>query len=96
MTTLSSIFEQFETQTGVQPVPADMSNRPTSLPIRLIEFYQHAAVGRPSPCRFTPSCSSYAIESLERHGLMRGSWLAVRRIGRCHPLGGHGFDPVPE
>lgn len=46
-------------------------------------------------CRFAPSCSSYAIGALERHGALRGSWLAVRRIGRCHPWGGHGYDPVP-
>ena len=61
-------------------------------PIRL---YQHARAGRPSPCRYTPTCSSYAIEALETHGPVRGSWLAVRRICRCHPFGGHGYDPVP-
>jgi putative membrane protein insertion efficiency factor len=61
-------------------------------PIRL---YQEARVGRLSPCRFTPSCSSYAIEALELHGAVRGGWLAVRRLSRCHPLGGHGYDPVP-
>ncbi len=47
-------------------------------------------------CRFEPSCAQYALEALERHGAGRGSWLALRRVGRCHPWGGLGFDPVPE
>lgn len=46
-------------------------------------------------CRFEPSCSSYAIEALQLHGALRGSWLAARRISRCHPWGGSGYDPVP-
>ncbi|MEL6543259.1 MAG: membrane protein insertion efficiency factor YidD [Myxococcota bacterium] len=46
-------------------------------------------------CRFQPTCSSYAIEALQRHGPLRGSLLTLRRIGRCHPWGGHGYDPVP-
>lgn len=46
-------------------------------------------------CRFTPTCSRYAIEALERHGAARGGWLALRRVLRCHPWGGGGFDPVP-
>ena len=61
-----------------------------------VRGYQHLRAGRPSPCRFDPSCSTYALEALERHGAVRGSWLAVRRISRCHPWGGHGWDPVPE
>lgn len=49
----------------------------------------------PPSCRFLPSCSTYTIEAIERHGAGRGSLLAFRRIVRCHPWGGHGFDPVP-
>jgi putative membrane protein insertion efficiency factor len=46
-------------------------------------------------CRYLPSCSEYAIDAVKMHGAMRGSWLAAKRIGRCHPWGGHGHDPVP-
>ena len=46
-------------------------------------------------CRFTPSCSEYAIDAVRTHGAARGVWLALKRVGRCHPLGGHGIDPVP-
>ena len=50
----------------------------------------------PPSCRFAPSCSAYAIEAVERHGGIKGSALALRRILRCHPWGGSGFDPVPH
>lgn len=61
-----------------------------------VRGYQRLAAGRPSPCRFDPSCSSFAIEALERHGALRGTWLAARRLARCHPWGGMGWDPVPD
>ena len=47
-------------------------------------------------CRYQPTCSAYAIEALQKHGAFRGSVLAAKRIARCHPWGGHGYDPVPE
>jgi uncharacterized protein len=49
----------------------------------------------PSTCRYAPSCSAYAITALSRYGAFKGSWLAAKRILRCHPWGGHGYDPVP-
>lgn len=61
-----------------------------------IVAYQFLRAGRPSPCRFTPSCSAYALEAIETHGAVRGLALAVRRLLRCHPWGAHGWDPVPE
>jgi len=65
--------------------------------LALIRFYQRAM----SPlmgdtCRFQPTCSDYAALSIERFGVLRGSWLAVRRLSRCRPFGGSGYDPVPE
>jgi putative membrane protein insertion efficiency factor len=60
-----------------------------------IRIYQVAASPFPSPCRFTPSCSSYALEAVRRYGAARGLWLGARRMLRCHPFGGSGYDPVP-
>jgi hypothetical protein len=62
-------------------------------PIRLWQVTFSAVL--PPSCRFSPSCSAYAITAIERHGPARGLWLAIRRIGRCHPWGGSGYDPVP-
>ena len=64
--------------------------------IVLIRFYQICISPlKPPTCRFTPTCSAYALEALRKHGLFKGSWLAIRRILRCHPWGGSGYDPVP-
>jgi uncharacterized protein len=65
--------------------------------IALIKLYQWivSPMLGPSKCRFTPTCSSYAIEAFNKHGIFKGFWLTVKRIGRCHPWGGHGYDPVP-
>lgn len=65
--------------------------------IQLVRLYRFAV----SPwlganCRYDPTCSSYAIEALQMHGFLKGSWLAAKRIGRCHPWGGSGYDPVPK
>jgi uncharacterized protein len=63
--------------------------------VYLVELYQDATGHRPSRCRFVPTCSNYAIEAIEQRGLVVGLALVVRRLARCHPLGGRGFDPVP-
>ncbi|MFL5236316.1 MAG: membrane protein insertion efficiency factor YidD [Rhizomicrobium sp.] len=56
-----------------------------------------AVLGGPaSGCRFQPTCSEYFLGAVEQHGVLRGSWLGLRRLGRCHPWGGQGHDPVPE
>jgi len=67
-----------------------------SIVISVIRFYQRGiSPFTPAACRYRPTCSEYARLAVERHGLGRGVWLAVRRIGRCHPWGGSGLDPVP-
>ena len=65
--------------------------------ILLIKFYQKCLSPiLPNVCRYTPSCSEYFIQALQIHGVIKGSWLGVKRILRCHPWGGKGYDPVPE
>lgn len=63
------------------------------LPIRF--YQQFISPLTPPSCRYTPTCSQYAVEALRKHGPFKGFYLAVRRILRCHPWGGHGYDPVP-
>ncbi len=62
---------------------------------RLIRAYQWASAGAMPRCRFAPSCSHYAHEAIEEYGAIRGAWLGIRRISRCHPWNAGGFDPVP-
>jgi len=65
--------------------------------VLLIKFYQlFISPLTPATCRYQPTCSHYAKEALEKHGFLKGGWLAIRRIFSCHPFGGSGYDPVPE
>ncbi|MDT7944402.1 MAG: membrane protein insertion efficiency factor YidD [Dehalococcoidia bacterium] len=67
-----------------------------ALALAIIRFYQrHISPGRPPACRFLPTCSQYAYEALERHGLAKGSALTLGRLLRCHPWNPGGYDPVP-
>lgn len=64
--------------------------------LRAIEWYQGAFQWRPSPCRFSPTCSHYSHEAISVHGPKKGLWLTIRRLLRCRPFGPSGFDPVPD
>ncbi|MDG1833161.1 MAG: membrane protein insertion efficiency factor YidD [Verrucomicrobiota bacterium] len=70
--------------------------------LALLRFYRWAIsplltmIAGGTICRFEPSCSAYAMEAVKTHGALRGSWLTLRRLGRCHPWGGCGHDPVPQ
>ena len=68
-----------------------------SLPfIALIKLYQLVLSPLLGPkCRFTPTCSQYSLEAFKKYGPVKGFWLTIKRIGRCHPWGGHGWDPLP-
>ncbi len=79
---------------AAQAVERPVVVKPTVV-MRAVMWYQRAVDGRPSPCRFTPTCSSYALEAFEVHGTGRGLWLTVRRLVRCRPFGPSGWDPVP-
>jgi len=64
-----------------------------TLPVHFYRLVISPLLG--SNCRYQPTCSAYALEALQRHGAFKGGWLAIRRISRCHPMGGSGYDPVP-
>ena len=76
---------------------ANNIRRIVALPfIGLIRFYQKCISPlTPPACRYTPTCSQYAIEAIRKYGIIKGGWLATKRILRCHPWGGSGYDPVP-
>lgn len=64
--------------------------------LALVNFYRCCiSPFTPPSCRYVPTCSAYATEAIQKYGPFKGGWLAVKRIGRCHPWGGHGYDPVP-
>ncbi|MCE2522611.1 MAG: membrane protein insertion efficiency factor YidD [Rhodobacteraceae bacterium] len=65
-----------------------------SVPVRIYRIFGSPILGM--HCRFQPTCSAYAMEALERHGALKGSWLTFKRIAKCHPWGGSGLDNVPE
>lgn len=73
-----------------------ISRGPQRVVMVLIRGYQVLASPFPSPCRYYPSCSAYALEAVSRHGTIKGGWLGLRRILRCHPFKPGGIDPVPE
>lgn len=66
------------------------------IPLLLIKAYKYLISPMlPGACRYLPTCSEYAAQALKKHGLFKGGWLALKRIGSCHPWGGSGYDPVP-
>lgn len=65
-----------------------------SIPVRAYRLFGSPWLGR--SCRYQPTCSAYAMDALEKHGAIKGTILAAKRVGRCHPFGGDGYDPVPE
>lgn len=69
---------------------------PACLAVLMIRFYQKVISPWFLPtCRYTPTCSEYSLQAIRKYGLIKGGWLALKRILSCHPWGGHGYDPVP-
>ncbi|MDQ7070081.1 MAG: membrane protein insertion efficiency factor YidD [Rhodobacterales bacterium] len=65
-----------------------------AIPVRIYRLLFSPWIG--NSCRFQPTCSAYALEALEKHGAIKGAWLAAKRVGRCQPFGSDGYDPVPD
>lgn len=80
---------------AVGPVEPDTRTALARGLIWCVEAVRAVRANRLPACRYLPTCSAYAIEAIETHGAVRGGWFALRRLGRCHPLGSHGYDPVP-
>jgi putative membrane protein insertion efficiency factor len=69
---------------------------PSKIALLFVKFYQYAIRPLlPNACRFNPSCSQYATEAITKYGAVKGIWLGLKRISKCHPWGGQGYDPVP-
>ncbi len=67
-----------------------------AIPVLLVKIYKYSISPMlPNACRYTPTCSAYSIEALNKHGLIKGTYLSIKRILSCNPWGGHGYDPVP-
>jgi len=80
----------------VEKVIPLLSKSITIIPIILVKIYQYTiSPFFPNSCRFYPSCSEYSLQAFKKHGLIKGFWLTVNRLRKCHPWGGHGIDPVP-
>jgi uncharacterized protein len=84
-----------EAEMPIRERPTRRHSPAKALLLGALRTYQALRSGHPSPCRFYPTCSAYAVEAVSEHGAWRGAWLAVRRVARCRPFGGHGIDLVP-
>ena len=91
-----AITLEAEEQVGAPATEARPPGLVTRILLATIHTYQQLRAGRPTGCRYLPTCSAYAEEAIRRHGPLRGMSLAARRLARCHPWGGHGVDPVPD
>ena len=85
---------------SLKPITERRSSAPSAAAVKAVVLLLRGYKFLISPffagsCRFLPSCSDYAREAVDRHGVVRGTWLAMKRLAKCHPLGAHGYDPVP-
>jgi hypothetical protein len=96
MTAVTGCDTPADTAAAAPDVAGGTPSAPSRAILGAVRLYQLARAGRPTGCRYLPSCSEYAAEAVHRHGALRGTGLAVRRLARCTPWGGHGIDPVPD